>query len=152
MAIQPPPATRAHLGRGSTGASARRARQRLRSAVDSAQGDVVNNDQTPTGGILTDQDGATITFDMSLYTKHQVTLGGNRTLAVTNVKYQNNQRFAIKLIQDGTGSRTVSWWGTIKWAGGSAPTLTTAAGKADWIGFVTTGNGTYDGMVIAQNL
>ena len=51
----------------------------------------------------------------------------------------------LKLTQDGTGSRTVTNWksfdqaggnaGTVKWAGGSAPTLSTGANAIDIISF-----------------
>ncbi len=102
------------------------------------------------GTITADSDGATITFNMATSNLHSVTLGGNRTLAVSNVAV--GQTFILRLLQDGTGSRTVTWFSTIKWAGGSAPTLTTTASKADMIGFVCTGSGTYDGFVIGQNL
>ncbi len=33
--------------------------------------------------------------------------------------------FILKLVQDSGGSRTVTWPGTVKWPGGTAPTLTT---------------------------
>ena len=79
-----------------------------------------------------------------------MTLGGNRTLAISNETA--GQCFIIKLIQDGTGSRTVTWFSTIKWAGGTAPTLTTTADKADTFGFLCTGTDTYDGFVIGQNI
>lgn len=102
--------------------------------------------QTITAGT----DGATITFDLSLGNIHTVTLGGNRTLALSNGS--TGQSFVIRLLQDGTGSRTVTWFTTIKWAGGTAPTLTTTASKADAFGFITTGSGTYDGFIIGQNL
>lgn len=36
-------------------------------------------------GIVTDTDGATVTFNIANGRKRQVTLGGNRTLAVSNV-------------------------------------------------------------------
>ena len=49
------------------------------------------------------------------------------------------QIYAIMVIQDGTGSRTVTWPSTVKWAGGSAPTLTTTASRTDVIYFI------YDG-------
>jgi len=35
------------------------------------------------------------------------------------------------MVQDGTGSRTVTWPGTVKWSGGTAPTLTTDGGGID---------------------
>lgn len=141
-----------HLSASKQRAAIRRAMQRMANACDDKSGDVVNKDITAAGAILIDADASTITFDMSVYHLHQVTLGGNRTLAVANVAWQVNQRFAIRLVQDGTGSRTVTWWSGIKWGGGSPPTLTTTINKADWIGFVTTGNGAYDGMVIQQNI
>jgi hypothetical protein len=99
--------------------------------------------------ITTDSDGATVTFDLST-SLHQVTLGGNRTLALSNETV--GQTFVIRLIQDGTGSRTVTWFTTIKWAGGSAPTLTTTAAKTDVFGFICTSAGNYDGFVIGTNL
>jgi len=96
-------------------------------------------------------DASTITFDMSVDNVHTpAALAGNRTLAVSNVAV--GQRFMIKILQDGTGSRTVTWFATIKWAGGSAPTLTTTANKADWFGFVCTGSGTFDGVVVMSNV
>ncbi len=99
--------------------------------------------------ITADSDGSTITLDLSVSNLHSVTLGGNRTIALSNAKV--GQIFSIRLLQDGTGSRTITWFTTIKWAGGSAPTLTTTASKADWIGFICTGSGTYDGFVMSAN-
>lgn len=101
-------------------------------------------------GVTADSDGATITFDLASSNVHTVTLGGNRTLAISNET--SGQFFVIKLTQDGTGSRTVTWFSTIKWAGGSAPTLTTTAAKADTFGFMCTGTDTYDGFIIGQNI
>lgn len=100
--------------------------------------------------ITADSDGATITFDLASANIHTVTLGGNRTLALSNPS--TGQCFMLRLLQDATGSRTVTWFTTIKWAGGSAPTLTTTASKADMIGFVCTGSNTYDGFIVGQNL
>lgn len=99
---------------------------------------------------VTATDGATVTFDLSNGNKQLVVLGGNRTLALSNVT--PGQVFMLKLTQDGTGSRTVTWFSTISWAGGSAPTLTTTASKSDLFGFIQTGSNTYDGFVIGQNI
>lgn len=99
-------------------------------------------------------DGATITFNLasgaSSAKKQRVTLGGNRTLDLSNVG--TGQAFILRLQQDATGSRTVTWFSTIRWSGGSAPTLTTTANKADVFGFIQTGTGTYDGFIVGQNL
>ena len=100
--------------------------------------------------ITTASDGATVTFVLTSGNIHQVTLGGNRTLALSGAA--TGQSFIVRLIQDGTGSRTVTWWSTIKWAGGTAPVLTTTASSVDVFGFICTGTGTYDGYVVSQNL
>lgn len=104
----------------------------------------------PYTDIVTATDVATVTFDLSTGHIQQVTLGGNRTLALSNE--QVGQAFALRIVQDATGSRTVTWFSTIRWAGGTAPTLTTTASKADWFGFIVTGIGTYDGFIIGMNV
>lgn len=101
-------------------------------------------------GYVSNADGATVTFDLAVANKHTVTLGGNRTLALSNP--QTGQVFMIRLLQDGTGSRTVTWFSGISWAGGTTPTLTTTANKADIFGFLCTGSGAYSGFVIGQNI
>jgi hypothetical protein len=97
-------------------------------------------------------DGATVTFDLGNggYRKHKVTLGGNRTLAISNSVV--GQAFIIDLIQDGTGGRTVTWFSTIKWTEGAVPTLTTTANKTDTFGFIVTSAGNYQGYIVGQNL
>ena len=55
-------------------------------------------------------DGATITLDCSLGKKFWVVLGGNRTLALSNVT--DGKDIRIRLGQDGTGSRLISTWPT----------------------------------------
>ena len=99
-------------------------------------------------------DAATVTFDLDQATTHGVTLGGTRTLALSNVRI--GDKFLIRLQQDGTGSRTVNWFSHIKWPGGSAPTLTTTAHKTDLLGFLTaSGTGGaywFDGLVVGQNI
>lgn len=105
-------------------------------------------DQTQSA-ITADTDGATITCALNLTNWHTVTLGGNRTLAVSGGV--TGQQFTIVLVQDGSGSRTVTWFSGIKWAGGSAPTLTTTINKADIFTFKQTGAGAYYGMIAGQN-
>ncbi|MAR68105.1 MAG: hypothetical protein CL833_12735 [Crocinitomicaceae bacterium] len=90
------------------------------------------------------------TFNLDEANTHTVTLGGNPTLAISNE--DAGQKFIINLVQDGTGSRTVTWFSGIDWAGGSAPTLTTTANKADSFGFLCTGTDAYYGFVIGQNI
>jgi len=100
--------------------------------------------------LKSNSDASTVTFDVNEANVHTVTLGANRVFAISNETA--GQKFMIRILQDGTGSRTVTWFSTIKWAGGSAPTLTTTANKADVVGFLVTGADTYDGFVIGQNI
>jgi hypothetical protein len=82
---------------------------------------------------------------------HQITMpAGNITITVSNE--QVGQMFMIEIIQDSVGSRTVTWFSTIKWADGTTPTLTTTASKKDSFIFRVTGTDTYDGYVVGQNI
>lgn len=85
--------------------------------------------------IQTLTDGATITPDFSAGNLFTVTLGGNRTLAnPTNLVA--GQSGAIFLVQDGTGSRTLSWGSYWDFPAGTAPTLTTTASAIDRVDYV----------------
>ena len=84
-------------------------------------------------------DGATITWNVGTSPVAKVTLGGNRTLsAPTNGV--TGQFISIAVIQDSTGSRTLTWNSAYVFTGGTAPTLTTTVSKADI--FVFRYNGT----------
>jgi hypothetical protein len=84
-------------------------------------------------------DGATITWDVGSSPVAKVTLGGNRTLsAPTNSA--SGQFISLAVIQDGTGSRVLTWNSAYEFTGDVAPTLTTTASKADI--FVFKYNGT----------
>ena len=82
------------------------------------------------GSIVTLTDGATVTPDFSLGNNFTLTLAGNRTLAnPTNLTA--GQSGVILLLQDSTGSRTLSFGSYWKFPGGTAPTLTTTASAVD---------------------
>lgn len=75
-------------------------------------------------------DAATIAVDMNTFINAVVTLGGNRALGnPTNEKV--GQSGVIRIVQDATGSRTLSYGTDWEFAGGSAPTLSTAANAQD---------------------
>jgi len=58
----------------------------------------------------------------------------------------------LKLTADGT-ARTITWGASVKWPGGTAPTLTSTNNKVDVLVFVTMDAGTtYYGFVAGQNL
>ena len=77
---------------------------------------------------LTDQ--ATVTWDASTEDVCKVTLAGNRTLAAPS-NGTTGQFISILVIQDGTGSRTLTWNAVYEFAADTAPTLTTTASKGD---------------------
>lgn len=111
----------------------------------------VMNATNPSAQTYSPSSAGTATLDLSLANEHRITMpAGNITIALTNDT--NAQKFIISILQDSTGSRIVTWFTTIKWAGGVAPTLTTTASKRDTFGFIRTGSGTYDGFIIGQNL
>ena len=85
--------------------------------------------------ITTLTDGATVTPDFATSNNYTLTLGGNRTIAnPTNLTA--GQSGSIFLVQDGTGSRTAAWGSYWDFAGGTAPTLSTAAGSVDRIDYI----------------
>lgn len=87
------------------------------------------------GEITALTDGATITPDLADSNNFSVTLGGNRTLAnPTNTVAGQSGSFFIT--QDGTGSRTLAYGTNYDFAGGTAPTLSTAASAVDRIDYV----------------
>lgn len=94
-------------------------------------------------------DGATVTIDLSLGSYFTLTIGGSRTLAISNATV--GQKFVIRILQDGTGGRTVTWFSTIKWPNGIVPTLTSTLSKADTFGFIVTSAANYDGFILGQN-
>ena len=84
-------------------------------------------------------DGATISWDASTSPVAKVTLAGNRTLGAAS-NGQAGQFVSLLVIQDGTGSRTLTWNAAYEFASDTAPTLTTTASQGDL--FVFRYNGT----------
>ena len=85
-------------------------------------------------------DGATISWDVSTSSVAKVTLGGNRTISAPSNALDEGQFISLLVIQDGTGSRTLTWNAVYEFASDTAPTLTTTGGKGDL--FVFRYNGT----------
>ena len=89
-----------------------------------------------TGAVLnvedTLTDASTITWDVIASPVAKVTLGANRTLAAPSGSTPAAGQFiALTVIQDGTGSRTLTWNATYEFTEDTAPTLTTTANKGD---------------------
>jgi len=87
------------------------------------------------GEVTTLTDGATITPDLNDSNNYSVVLAGNRTLA-NPTNCTAGQSGSVFIVQDGTGSRTLSWGSYWDFAGGTAPTLTTTAAAVDRVDYV----------------
>ena len=75
-------------------------------------------------------DASTITWVASTSPVAKVTLGANRTLGSASGGV-TGQFISLLVIQDGTGSRTLTWNAAYEFKDDTAPTLTTTAAKGD---------------------
>ena len=86
--------------------------------------------------------GSTDTIDLEDGNVHNETLTADCTFTFSNPPASGTSgTFTLFLNQDGTGSRTATWPGSVKWAGGTAPTLTTTASRTDILVFTTIDGG-----------
>jgi len=99
-----------------------------------------NNLTTVSGAVanvedtLTDE--ATITWNVIDSPVAKVTLAGNRTLsAPSGTTPIAGQFISLLIIQDGTGSRTITWNAAYEFAADTAPTLTATASLGDLFTF-----------------
>ena len=88
-----------------------------------------------------------ITLALTNGTVQIITLTGNAT--ITMPAAGAGKSFLMLLRQDATGSRTVTW-STVKWASGTAPTITSTASKQDIYSFFSDGTSWY-GVTAGQN-
>lgn len=104
--------------------------------ADTAKTDVAQSfTAAQRGAISALTDGSTITPDFAVANNFSVTLGGNRTLANPS-NLVAGQSGSIFISQDGTGSRTLAYGSYWDFAGGTAPTLSTAASAVDRIDYI----------------
>ena len=101
-------------------------------------GEVTNSDTldgvlAPTITTLTD--GATVTPDFATSCNFTVTLAGNRAMANPSNPVAG-QSGSIFIVQDATGSRTLTWGSYWDFSGGTAPTLTTTANAVDRVDYI----------------
>ena len=112
------------------------------------------------GNIAAGTPAATVTFNLNTSNVHTIEIDQDTTFATSNASA--GQKFIVRVQQDGTGSHAITWgtgspnsFGTIKWAGGITPTVTSGAGKADVFGFLCTATGSpnsFDAFIIGQNI
>ena len=105
---------------------------------------VTNYVETPFSSTPT----STITLDLANGTVQIITLGGNVTFTFPTAT--SGKSFILLLKQDATGSRTVTWPASVKYAGGTAPTITSTASRLDILSYFADGTNWY-GVVVAQN-
>lgn len=87
-----------------------------------------------------------ITVDLANGTVQILTLTGSPTITMPTATA--GKSFVI-LLKTGSGGYSVTW-STVKWAGGTAPTITTTASKMDMLSFFSDGTNWY-GTVLGQN-
>jgi hypothetical protein len=73
--------------------------------------------------------GTAYTFNLANGTKFFITLTGNVTYTFPTAAV--GKSFVLYQLQDATGGRSVTWAGNVKFPGGTTPTITTTANKAD---------------------
>jgi hypothetical protein len=88
-------------------------------------------------------DGATISWAVGAAQVATVTIAGNRTFGAPT-GLVNGGFYSLCVIQDATGSRTITWNAVFDWAGGTAPTLSTAANSKDFFVFRSDGTNLYE--------
>lgn len=86
--------------------------------------------------VVTLQDGPTIAVDASLGNDFRVTLAANRTMGDPS-NSADGQQIIFQVTQDATGSRTLTYGSAYEFGTDlPSPTLTTAGGQTDLLGFI----------------
>ena len=96
----------------------------------------IRMDGAAVADIVSLTDGANISVDFNAGQNFAVQLAGNRTID-NPTNCVPGQTGSIFVIQDGTGSRTLSFGTNYKFPGGTAPTLSTGASACDRIDYIT---------------
>jgi len=87
--------------------------------------------------------GSAETIDITSGNVVTATLDDNCTFTFSNPSASGKAcSFTLILTQDGTGSRTVTWPGSVQWASSTAPTLSSGAADVDIFAFITVDAGT----------
>ncbi len=86
--------------------------------------------------------GAALSLDLVNGNVQKITLTANCTITLTSPASGAMRSVTLLVFQDVTGSRTITWPGSVKWGTAGAPTLTTTATKMDIISLFTVDGGT----------
>jgi hypothetical protein len=129
-------------------ASAVAAEAATRAAADTALDTRVDTAEATLTRYTTAQtltDAASIAWNTALGHLASVTLGGNRTLAAPTNGVAGT--YVLRVTQS-TGSHTLGYDAVFKWAGGTAPVLSTAAGAIDVLSFASYDGATFYGSIL----
>jgi hypothetical protein len=92
-------------------------------------------------------DAATIAWDMSNGKSARVTLGGNRTLGAPTNAIAGHM-YQLRVIQDGTGTRTLAYNAAFLWPSASAPVVSASAGDVSLLAFYYDGTNFLGGSAL----
>jgi hypothetical protein len=103
-----------------------------------------------TGAVAEALDTSSVTtLDLSTSACFKRTIATPTTFALSNVP-SGPKMTCFVMDFTNAGSAAITWWSGVKWAGGTAPTLTTAG--RDVLGFMTTdGGATWVGVLMAKD-
>ena len=96
---------------------------------------------------------ASVTIDLTTGNVFSLAADQNTTFVFSNPPASGKGgAFTLKWIQD-SSDRTATWPGSVDWAGGSAPTLTSGSAKVDIFTFITIDGGTiWYGFIAGQDM
>jgi len=104
--------------------------------ADTAKTDVAQTfTASQRGEITTLTSATTVTPDFAASNNFTLTLAHTMDFA-NPTNCTPGQSGSIFLVQDGTGSRVITWGSYFDWAGGTPPTLSTAAGSVDRLDYI----------------
>lgn len=86
--------------------------------------------------------GAAATLNAANGNVQKLTLTANCTITLTSPASGTMCSLTLLVFQDGVGTRTITWPGSVKWGNAGAPTLTATAAKMDMISLFTVDGGT----------
>ena len=134
---------------------------KINSELQTIEGDISNLDSNKlnkSGGIMTGAITAVRETKVAMDTNNIDLATGNlftktitvaTTLTISNVLPEGNANSFILELTNG-GSKIITWWSGMKWAGGTTPTLT--ASGVDILGFYSHDGGiTWRGMLMAKD-
>lgn len=86
--------------------------------------------------------GSAITLSLANGNVQRVVLTANATLTLTSPASNSFRSLLLLIVQDATGSRTMTWPASVRWGTPGAPTLSTTGNATDIVNLFTVNGGT----------